>query len=210
MGGLLPSSQTAMCSAVQSQCGGDVKIFYILFKERMSIESAFVSKYQPCHAIANSSFFLTHATALRAVNFGRRRGDHGARCSELRVKASGAPHFLASAAEVAARTSAGGRRTRSREKGAAGIVVALKESTMSGPGTLVSSRCRLCLVMAESNMSRLQGPVASFDLTLALSNHAAPSEAPPTAASPSSDNDAFVPDNLMCTALAVPKSYSAV
>jgi hypothetical protein len=77
---------------------------------------------------------------------------------------------------------------RAWEEGAAGIVAALKEHTMSGPKTLVGSQYRLHLVMAESNLSRLQDPVALFELTLAPSNHAAPPVAPPTAAS--SDNAA--------------------
>jgi len=72
------------------------------------------------------------------------------------------------------------------EEGAASIVASLKEHTMTGPKTLVGSQYRLHLVMAESNLSRLQDPVALFELALAPTNNADAAATPAPATAPAS------------------------
>ena len=168
--------------------------FIAVFKERTSIESTLVSEYQPYNPIAPSSSFRT------LLLCGRLNSGDG----ELTKALDALSCVLKQAACHTARPSP---LKSLLEEGTAGIVVALKEKTISGPRALARSQCRLYLVMAESNFSHLQSPVASFELTLAPPNYAAPSVAPPTAASPSSNNTAFGPASYVCVALAVPKPY---
>jgi len=94
------------------------------------------------------------------------------------------------------------------EEGAANIVASLKEHTMSGPKTLVGSQYRLHLVMAESNLSRLQDPVALFELALAPTSNAdaataaAPAAPPPPP--PSNSSSGAKAPNASTTASSVP------